>query len=275
MAMQHSIVADAFTPTDYGKLVDLAVKAKSIAARSATLVSTDKVKISFPKWVSDPDVSWLAELGTISPTDGTTGEVEVTPKKVGGITRVSRELSQDSTPAVADIVGGALSNQIARSLDAAYLGNTVTNGPSGLLSTTYSPVDTGASLTNLDPFIEGRYAAVAAGSELTSWVVSPATAEAVSKLKVQSGSNQNLVQFVEDGLTIAGLPVLVSDQVDGATLFWGIPKAHVVLVLRQGTEVIRSIDSGFYQDAVDIRAIARYGIGFLNPLGVVRGYNAA
>jgi hypothetical protein len=32
---------------------------------------------------------------------------------------------------------------------------------------------------------------------------------------------------------VAGLPVLVSDQVDAATLFWGIPKQHVMFVQRK------------------------------------------
>jgi hypothetical protein len=41
-------------------------------------------------------------------------------------------------------------------------------------SVEYSTVDTGASLTNLDPFISARYAAEAAESKLTHWVVRPA-----------------------------------------------------------------------------------------------------
>ena len=65
--------------------------------------------------------------------------------------------------------------------------------------------------------MSARYAAVAHGSELTSWIVRPAIAEALSKLKVQSGCNQSLLQFVEDGIVVAGLPVLVSDQVDANT----------------------------------------------------------
>ena len=47
----------------------------------------------------------------------------------------------------------------------------------------------------------------------------PETAEASSKPKVQTtGSNQLLLQFVEDGIVVAGLPVLVSDQVDTAAV---------------------------------------------------------
>lgn len=103
--------------------------------------------------------------------------------------------------------------------------------------------------------------------------MSPATAEALSKLKVQSGSNQSLISFVEDDLRVVGLPVVVSDQVDAATLFWGIPKDHVVLVLRQGTKVERF--DNVKQDGKWIRAVSRLGIAFLNPAGVVRGYDAA
>jgi hypothetical protein len=32
-----------------------------------------------------------------------------------------------------------------------------------------------------------------------------------------------LLQFVEDGIVVAGLPVLISDQVDASALFWGVP----------------------------------------------------
>ena len=41
------------------------------------------------------------------------------------------------------------------------------------------------------------------------------------------------------GIVVAGLPVLVSDQVDANTLFWGIPKQHVMFVQRKGTAVER------------------------------------
>jgi hypothetical protein len=47
----------------------------------------------------------------------------------------------------------------------------------------------------------------------------------------------------------------------------------VVLVLRQGTEVERF--PAVYNLGIDIRAVARYGIGLLNPAGVIRGYDAA
>lgn len=141
-----------------------------------------------------------------------------------------------------------------------------------MLSVAYSGAKTAASLTNLDPFVAARYAATNA-SDLISWIVSPAEAEALSKLKVASGSNPSLIQFVEDGITVGGLPVTVSEQVDAATKFWGIPKAHVVLVVRKGTCVKRF--PNVQKDCQWVRAVSPLSIGLLNERGVVRGYDAA
>jgi len=52
-------------------------------------------------------------------------------------------------------------------------------------------VDITLDLTNLAPFVSARYAAVAHGSELTI-IVSPETAKAISKLKVQTSNCQYL-----------------------------------------------------------------------------------
>ena len=107
MALQHSNTADAWTPADYGQLVNLAVQAKSIAFQAATIHQTDKVKVNFPLWVSDPTVAWYNELDPITATDGTTGEVVCTPAKTAGIHRVSSELADDTDPAIADQIGCA------------------------------------------------------------------------------------------------------------------------------------------------------------------------
>ena len=271
MAVLHTNTADAFTPEAYGALVDLAVKAKSVAAKTATVVATNKVTINFPKWIADPAVGWYTENSEITETDPTTGEVSVTPYKTAGLTRISRELRDDSSPAVANLVGSGLANQITRSLDAAYLGDTGANRPNGLLSIDYTSVAVeNLGWLNLDPFISARFAASAAGSELTSWIVSPTTAENLSQVRVEAGSNLPLLEFVEDGLRVVGLPVLVSDQVDAGTVAWGIPREHVVAVLRQGTEVVASADAAFAHDAILIRGVARWGLGYLNEPGVIR-----
>lgn len=56
-------------------------------------------------------------------------------------------------------------------------------------------------------------------------------------------------------------------------MFWGIPKAHVVLVIRKGTRVERF--PNVQKDGQWVRAVSRLGIGFLNLAGVIRGQKIA
>jgi HK97 family phage major capsid protein len=268
--------AGAFTPEDMGKLIDVAVKADSVAAQVLTNTRTDKDSVRYPKLVSFPDIAHYAELAEIALADPNTEEVLVPIYRTAGAHRTSRELAEDSTPDTADMVAGVLVNQIVRSVDGAFLGNTTANGPGGLLSTSYTSVDTGASLSNLDAFIDAKFAAEANGGKLTSWVMRPAVANAILKLKKATGSSESLLSYTDAGdLVIAGLPVITSTQVDNATLFWGISKARSVLVTRTGTSVERSTESAFRNYAMDIMANYRYGIGFLHEEANVRGCDVA
>ncbi len=101
----------------------------------------------------------------------------------------------------------------------------------------------------------------------------PTTAEALSLLKRASGSNEPLLEFVEDGIAIAGLPVITSTAVDAATFAWGIDKTQQRYVLRKGTTVERF--PSVTNDGTYVRGISRIGLGFLNPAGIVRLYDAA
>lgn len=275
MATQHSNIADTWTPADFGELLNKSIQAKSTAFSATTLYTTDKVKVQFPLWVSDPAVSWLAELEEIVPTDGSNGEVMCTPSKVGGITTVSNEAAEDTDPAIADQIASGIANQIATSVDVAFLGDGTGNVkvPDGLLSTTYQTVDTGASVTNLDPFISAIFKAKSVGANIDRWIMNPTVAEALSKIKKQAGSNESLLQLVADGIQVAGIPVLVDPNVDAATIAWGIDSTRTKTVLRKGTEVKRFEIPR--QDGQDVRGIARVGFAFLHPAANVRLYDAA
>lgn len=273
MPMQYSNTADAYTPEDFGALVNLEVQAKSVLFRSARNESTGADKVNFPVWRGHPVASFYYELDTIAESEAITEEVTIEVHKAAGIHKLSSEIVEDSIPSVGGLTQASLANQITHAIDKAYLGNTTPKGFDGLLSIDYSSVsaEPGVGLYySLDPFISARYKAEAEGSQLSSWIVSPNIAEALSKIKVTDASNQNLLQFVEDGIRVAGLPVITSSYVDSGTFAWGIPREHVVALLRKGTEVVLSRDAAFYQDAVVIRALARIGAGFLNEPGVVR-----
>jgi HK97 family phage major capsid protein len=275
MAMQHSNIADTWTPADFGELLNKAIQAKSTAFKATTLFSTDKVKVQFPLWVSDPTVAWLAELEEITPSDGSTGEVVCTPGKVGGATEASNESLEDTDPAIADEIANAIANQIATGIDVAFLSDGSGNAkqPDGLLSTSYQTVDTGASITNLDPFIAAIFKAKSVGANIDRWIMNPTVAETLSKIKKQTGSNETLLQLVADGIQVAGIPVLTDPNVDASTFAWGIDSTRTKTVLRKGTEITRFPIP--LKDGQLIRGIARAGFAFLHPAANVRLYDAA
>lgn len=276
MAVLNSNLAAAFTPEDYGKLIDVVIAEKSIAFQAGTLITTGNESIRFPKLTADPSVGWYAENTQISLTDPSTDELVVTPKKVAGLTQISNEAAADTNPAVADQVGKSLGRSVAKKIDAAFFANTTTNGPSGLLSLSgINVVDTGTvTLTSLDPFHEAKAAALADGATLSVFVLAPDVALTLAKAKQQSGSNMGLLDNVGDGVTLAGVKVLVSTDVAAGNA-WGLDASQVLVVQRTGTTVTRSTEAAFDYDAVQVRATARVGFGFANPAGVVRLYDAA
>jgi HK97 family phage major capsid protein len=279
MAVTNASLQTAWTPEDYGKLVDLVIAEKSIAFQAGTVIATQNESIRFPMLKADPAVGWYAENTQISLTDPTTDELVVTPKAVKGLTQISNEAANDSNPAVAEQIGKGLGRNVAKKIDAAFFGNTVTNGPSGLLSLVgVNVVDTGTvTLVSLDAFHEAKAMALADGAELSVFILAPDVALTLSKAKqLTTGSNVGLLDAngVGDGVFLAGIPVLVSTDVAAGNA-WGLDGSQVLVVQRTGTNVTRSTEAAFDYDATQVRATARVSFGFANPAGVVRLYDAA
>lgn len=275
MAVLNSTLENAFTPEDYGKLIDTEVDAKSIAFKVGTVVNTNKHQVRFPILVSDPSTGWFAENTEITLIDPDTDEIVVVPTKVAGRTQISNEAADDTEPAIANQIGVSLARDIAKKIDASFFANTTTNGPSGLLSLTgVQVVDTGGAWTSLDHVHDAKSEAIAEGAELTHIVLAPDVALALAKAKTATGSNQGLLETVDDGIRLAGLTALVSPHVAAGNA-WAVDKSQIMVVRRLGTTLATSRDAAFGYDAVQIRAVSRVGFGFANPAGVVRLYDAA
>ncbi|MUL80509.1 MULTISPECIES: phage major capsid protein [unclassified Mycolicibacterium] len=279
MAVLNSNLQAAWTPEDYGNLIDTVVAEVSVAFRAGTIVSTGSETFRVPLYTADPTAAWYAEHSTIALTDPTTNELVITPKKVADRTQISTEAAEDSNPDVANMVATGLARSIAKKIDAAFLGNTVTNGPSGLLSLVgINEIDTDTyPFTNLDAFHHAKADALADGAKVSVWLVAPDVALALSTTKeLTTGSNKGLLDAngVADGTLLAGVPVIVSPDVTAGTV-WGIDSSQVVVVQRTGTTLKRSFDAAFAEDAVQVRATARISWGFANPAGVVRIYDTA
>ncbi len=183
MALTTTGGASILTPEEVGTLVVRPLMEQSVAAQVSTVIPTNSHDFRVPIVSADPTAAWTAEGAEISVSDPTITELTVTPKKLAGLTVITYELAADSSPAALQVVGDGLVRDLKRKLDAAYFGNTTTNGPNGLGSLTTTVIDVGDAWTNLDAFEGAKSAAETLHTELGAFVTNPTTALALASLK--------------------------------------------------------------------------------------------
>lgn len=274
MAMSTgAATAPIIRPEDVGTLIVQPVISAAIATQVATVVRTTSHDYRIPSVTADPTASWVAEGDEIPATDATLAETIVTPAKLAGLTIVSSELADDSTPEASAAVGQGLARDIARKLDAAFFG---TKGaslvqPAGLADLVgFTPVV--GAFANTDPFSEAISEAEQVGAEIGAFITDPATALTLAKVKRATGSNEPLLGVdatVPTKRTILGLPLLVSPAVT-AGVIWGLPKDRVHVVIRSDSRVDVDRSRFFTSDQVAVRATMRVGFGFAHPAAVIK-----
>lgn len=274
--------ASSILPPEHSSLVTGPLEAQSIAFNEAlaTVVTTGAHEFHIPILKSNAEAMWVEEGGEITPEEPTMGELTVVPSKTAGLVPVSRELANDSAPSAQEMIGNSLAADIVRNVDTAFLGNLASPAPKGLASLpeanadawlNVATVDTGAAITNLDPFAAAVAACEAAGGNITGWLMHPNDALALANLKDATGSNKALLDNARE---ILGRPVIVSNKATPGVR-WGIDSAAVTTVLREDVEIAVSDGVYFTSDRLAIRATLRVGFGFHTPNRLVKMYDKA
>ena len=252
----------------------LPLEVESVAARIGlfkTGLSGDKMR--FPVVSADPTAAWVAEGEEIPVSQATLDEVEAPFMKVAGLSVISRELAEDSSPDAADEIGRGLVRDIARKVDLAMFTNAGAKAPAGLAQLTgYTTVEAPEALTNLDSFVSAKFRAAAVGAELAAFVLSPNDAEELAQLKESSTSAKRLLteSAGQPGtMSIDGVQVVTSPALtDGIS--WAIPKDSLRVGVRQDAQVDVDHSAFFTSDRVAVRGTMRVAFGFGHPAAVVQ-----
>lgn len=265
----------AYLDSAVGNLIVRPLQAQSVALQAATTVSVNEAANSFrvPIVSADPSVAWVGEGETIPDSSARLEEDSSQFFKLGGLTNVSSELLEDSSPAVAEVVTKGLGRSLALALDKAFFTarGSNTKAPRGLGDFNgVHVISAGAKLTSLDPFVEAVYSSSeAGGAVLNSFVANPADALSLAKIKERSDSQRALLTpdptranpTTEAGLvipaaTIAGVPLYTTPACPKGTI-WGIPRDAVVVAIRKGAEITKSDQVYFTSDVTCVRALIR------------------
>ncbi|GAB3122053.1 phage major capsid protein [Glaciibacter psychrotolerans] len=262
--------------TEAGPLIIKPLERDSLALNVSTPIYTEAGTFRFPRITSDPSAAWTAENAEITVSEAAGDEVVVIPRKLAGLAVISNELAADTSPAAQDVIGRGLSRDIARKIDAAFFGTKPANTtlqPGGLeylaAAVTAIAADPAAGL---DAYIDALAAAEDFGVSLSAFVVNPATASALAKLKTGTGSSLPLFGTgATNGIerNILGVPLLVSPSVVAGTA-WGIPKDRVFSVIRNDVSVVVDKSAYFSTDQTGVRAVLRAAFGFVQPEAIIK-----
>lgn len=262
-------------PDGYSSIIIQPLDAQNVAIKASTLIPTDKHRVHIPKLLTDPTASWVAEGAEIDVSGATVDDLVVTPTKTAGVVIITKEASEDTTPAAAELLGQRLAQAVSKNIDTAFFGTKGSDPvrPAGLEDLAgVTNVPAGTAWKDLDPFTDAQAAVEGLGLGISNFVANPADAKALAKLRVQAGSNLPLLGTDPTQPTrrqINGVPLLVSPAVTAGTI-WGIPTERAYVVRRSDVELTKDASVYFTTDRIAIRATLRIGFAFPQPAAIAK-----
>jgi HK97 family phage major capsid protein len=226
--------------------------------------------VSIPAYTSGVTSGWVAENGALTASDMDFDSKSLSPKHVGALSEMSRQLIQQSSPDIEQLLRDDMSFALAAALDSALIKGGGTNEPTGIIPT--SGIQT-QSLATLD------WAGIAsmiekielANATAGAWLTSPGVTK---KLRVTLKSASAGALYLCENNRMADLPVNTTKQVPLAT-------AKGQLLLGDFSQVLLGIwseldilvnpysETAYNRGGVLVRAMATCDIAIRQPTAFV------
>lgn len=173
--------------------------------------------VSIPKAGAGLTVGWVTEGEALPESDMDFESVTLTPHHVGGITELSRQLIQQSSPAVEDLARDDLSFAIAQAVDRAIIAGTGANGqPLGIINRAgVQEAELPATWADVLA-IEQQLAAINVNP--TGWYTSPGVLTALRGILKSASAGSD---YIATAKAIGELPVASSNAAPADTAILG------------------------------------------------------
>ncbi|MDZ4145695.1 MAG: phage major capsid protein [Burkholderiales bacterium] len=164
--------------------------------------------VSVPKFGTGTTTGWVAENTALTPSDMTFDSVTLAPKHAGGITEMSRQLLQQSSPDIEALVRSDLSFMLAQAIDSALIKGGGANEPTGVLATV------GIQTANLATLTWANILAMLQKLDISNASAANIVASMKVKAKLQGTLKATgIAGYLMEGGRMADLPVYFSNQV--------------------------------------------------------------
>jgi HK97 family phage major capsid protein len=207
-----SIVPDDFLATEYIGLMRNSMVIQKLGARVLPNLRGDTV---IPKALTAHTAQWIGQGEALTPADATFGSITLTPKHVGALTSVSRQLLQQSNPAVEALIRDDFVQVVSLAVDKALIDGDGVNEPMGILERTGvgHAVQTGSlSTVNWDAVLTVLEKLALVNASPNAWVTHPSVATVLRGTLKDTG----LPGYLMENGQLAGLPVAVTNQISAA-----------------------------------------------------------
>lgn len=251
-----------------------ALRNKLLARRLGVRVLTGlSGNVTIPKYASGTSVGWVAEGGTLSGRDMSFDTVTLSPKHAGGITEMSRQLLQQSSPDVEQLVRDDLMAMIAQAIDSAIIYGGGANEPSGILASIGSNGGVQAvSLSSLTwAGVLGMVEKIElANLEAAHWLTSPTVKTKLASTLKETG----LPGYLLEGGRMADLPLYATNQIqddsDGGKLILGDFSQVLLGVWSEVDLLVNPYEASAYEKgAVKVRAMSTVDVAIRHPQAFV------
>ncbi len=173
--------------------------------------------IDIPRQTGSSTAQWVAEDGSLTETDPTFDDVNLTPKTVGAMTSYSRRTLLNTSPSIEQIIRNDLAAVIAHAVDEkAMLGTGASNTPTGIVGTS-GVTDMAQDGTPTWDDVLAFIAAIDGDNALDGslgWALNPYV---VKKLRgTAKVASTDSVMLMESPTELAGYPAVTTNALPGS-----------------------------------------------------------
>lgn len=263
--------------TDVGPLIDI-LRARLIVRRlGATILNDLQGNLSLPRLKQSATAYWVAENSPITISDVATESVgPLVPRHVGALVEVSRNMLQQPSVDVVQLVENDCAAVIARALDSVALVGGGTNQPKGLLAAgsgiTIVPTSGTVTWAAVMALIEAVDVANALEGSLAFATNGKAMAQLRTTLKSTADTSSNFI-IGDAGNTLAGYPIVSSQLIPS-----NLTSTHSALIFGDWSQLVVGFWSAldllvnpyesvaYSKGNVQIRAMATADVAIKQPL---------
>ena len=283
---ESSGVGAVIAPDQWGPGFYDLLAAQSVLLKSGVrVIRTDRDAVHVPHILADPTAAFVAEAGTITPSDPNYEDIVATPRKIASLQTISNELIADSNPDVVELLSMQVARALALKFDwACFEGTGTAPEIRGMKNVAGITLDAtlAAAPTNLDVFATAIATLAGFNAKATAIVMHPRTWGTLIKLKEGTANNNKPLLMDNAGSggqtpsgTIYGVPVYLSSQLSIAegtaeSSAYVYDASQVVAVFRQDTRIELDRSRLFNTDQSELRAILRADFSAPNPKAIVR-----